>query len=51
MVDFKKLRASPTNPPRDILRRQPKPSGIDDLYQSQGEVLDAWFARRDEGDL
>ncbi len=37
--------------PEDIFRRLPKPPGINDIYQSQGEVLRAWYARRDERDL
>jgi replicative superfamily II helicase len=55
MVDFKKLRASehqaPATHPVDIFRRLPKPPGINDLYSSQAEVLEAWYARRNERDL
>ena len=55
MVDFKKLRASerqaPATHPVDIFRRLPKPPGINDLYSSQAEVLEAWHARRNERDL
>lgn len=55
MVDFKKLREAkakpkPTNP-RDIFNALPKPPGINDLYASQAEVLDAWYPRREEKDL
>ncbi|MFC3704318.1 DEAD/DEAH box helicase [Devosia honganensis] len=55
MVDFKKLRESkakpkPTNP-RDIFNGLPKPPGINDLYASQAEVLDAWYARRTDKDV
>lgn len=54
MVDFNKLRAqsqraAPVNP-LEIFRRLPKPQGINDLYTSQAEVLDAWFKRKDERD-
>lgn len=55
MVDFKKLREGKSKPkpinPRDIFNALPKPSGINDLYASQAEVLDAWFARRTEKDV
>ncbi|MGU3494570.1 DEAD/DEAH box helicase family protein [Xanthobacteraceae bacterium A53D] len=55
MVDFKKLRegksvAKPGNP-RDIFNFLPKPQGINDLYASQADVLDAWLARKNEKDL
>jgi replicative superfamily II helicase len=55
MVDFKKLREAkakpkPTNP-RDVFRALPKPPGINDLYASQAEVLDAWHPRREENDV
>jgi replicative superfamily II helicase len=29
----------------------PKPSGINDLYASQAEVLDAWYLRQGEKDV
>jgi replicative superfamily II helicase len=55
MVDFKKLRESKTQPtviePIEIFRRLPKPPGINDLYTSQAQVLEAWFGRRNEHDL
>lgn len=55
MVDFKKLRASKSQPgvtePTEIFRRLPKPPGINDLYTSQAQVLDEWHRRRDEQDL
>jgi len=55
MVDFKKLRESKSKPkpkdPREIFNSLPKPPGINDLYASQAEVLDAWFGRRTERDL
>jgi len=55
MVDFKKLRAAKEQPPAidpiEIFRRLPKPPGIGDLYNSQAEVLNSWFARRKERDL
>lgn len=54
MVDFNKLRsqsmrAVPVDP-LEIFRRIPKPQGINDLYTSQAEVLEAWFKRKDERD-
>lgn len=54
MVDFNKLRsqslrAAPVDP-LEIFRRLPKPQGINDLYTSQAEVLEAWFKRKDERD-
>ena len=55
LVDFKKLRESKAKPqpvnPRDIFNALPKPPGINDLYASQAEVLDAWFARRTDKDI
>jgi len=55
MVDFKKLRESKSKPkpihPREIFNSLPKPPGINDLYASQAEVLDAWFGRRTERDV
>jgi replicative superfamily II helicase len=55
MVDFKKLRESKAKPrpmhPREIFNALPKPPGINDLYASQAEVLDAWFARRTDKDV
>lgn len=55
MVDFKKLRQGKSKPkpvnPRDIFNSLPKPPGINDLYASQAEVLDAWFARRTDRDV
>src|ERR1700722_19425286 len=55
MVDFKKLQEKKGKPkplnPRDIFNSLPKPPGINDLYASQAEVLDAWFARRTDRDV
>jgi replicative superfamily II helicase len=55
MVDFEKLRTQKIKPkviePTEIFRRIPKPEGINDLYTSQAEVLNAWFLRRTEKDL
>ncbi len=55
MVDFDKLRKKGQKPaiiePREIFRRLPKPDGINDLYASQTEVLDAWFRRRTDRDV
>lgn len=54
MVDFDKLRKKGPKPeiihPREIFRRLPKPPGINDLYTSQTEVLENWFARRTQHD-
>ena len=54
MVDFAKLKtlkkkSTPTDP-LEIFRRLPKPPGINDLYTSQAEVLEAWHKRRTEAD-
>ncbi|WMJ10113.1 DEAD/DEAH box helicase [Nitrosomonas sp. sh817] len=55
MVDFNKLRTQKKKPkaiePSEIFRRLPKPPGINDLYTSQAEVLQAWFIRRAERDI
>lgn len=55
MVDFKKLREAKAKPkpknPREIFNALPKPPGINDLYASQAEVLDAWYPRRKEKDI
>jgi hypothetical protein len=55
MPDFKKLKGKEGRPkvtePEEIFRRLPKPQGINDLYQSQAEVLRAWYLRRSEPDL
>jgi len=55
MVDFNKLRAAKSQQapidPIEIFRRLPKPVGINDLYASQAQALEAWFARRNERDL
>ncbi|RBP41460.1 replicative superfamily II helicase [Roseimicrobium gellanilyticum] len=54
-MDFKSLRTSPRNPatvdPLEIFRRLPKPPGINDLYTSQAEVLQAWYGRRQQKDV
>ncbi len=55
MVDFQKLRAAKSKPkptnPREIFNSLPKPVGINDLYVSQAEVLDDWYARRNDRDV
>ncbi|MFD2411711.1 DEAD/DEAH box helicase [Paenibacillus rhizoplanae] len=55
MVDFKKLKSQKAKPksinPTEIFRRLPKPLGINDLYTSQTEILQAWFDRRAERDI
>ena len=45
-----KGKPKPINP-RDIFNSLPKPPGINDLYASQAEVLDAWFPRRTDRDV
>jgi hypothetical protein len=49
------MRAAKAKPnpihPREIFNSLPKPAGINDLYVSQAEVLDAWHGRRDERDV
>lgn len=37
--------------PREIFNALPKPQGINDLYASQAEVLDAWHERRSDKDI
>jgi replicative superfamily II helicase len=53
-VDFKKLREAKKQPPvidpLEIFRRLPKKAEIKDLYGSQVEVLQAWFANRGQQD-
>lgn len=55
MPDFDKLKARKGKAtivdPTEIFRRLPKPPGINDLYQSQAEVLHAWFERRKDRDI
>jgi replicative superfamily II helicase len=55
MVDFKKLREDKAKPkpvsPREIFHSLPKAVGINDLYASQAEVLDAWYLRKDDKDV
>lgn len=54
-MDFSKLRAqkhrSVAIDPIEIFRRSPKPVGINDLYTSQAEVLNAWFQQRQDKDV
>ncbi|MFG6489744.1 DEAD/DEAH box helicase [Roseateles sp. BYS78W] len=54
MVDFNRLKSQAHKPapvdPLEIFRRLPKPQGINDLYTSQAEVLDAWHKRREVRD-
>ena len=49
-LDFDKLREAkkqpPVTDPVEIFRRLPKEADIKDLYGSQTEVLNAWFADR-----
>jgi replicative superfamily II helicase len=53
-LDFKKLREAkkqpPVTDPVEIFRRLPKKAEIKDLYGSQTEVLNAWFADRSKPD-
>lgn len=57
MVDFDKLRTKTHKPkaiePTEIFRRLPKPPSplINDLYTSQAEVLQTWFAKREARDV
>jgi replicative superfamily II helicase len=55
MVDFGKLRASGKKAksldPIEIFRRLPKPAGINDLYTSQAQALEAWYSRRADRDI
>ena len=52
MVDFTKLGSKSNRTtlinPRDIFQGLPRPKGVGDLYVSQAEVLDSWFAKRNE---
>ncbi|QDV66272.1 DEAD/DEAH box helicase [Crateriforma conspicua] len=54
MVDFGKLRKASKKEkspdPLEIFRRLPKPPGINDLYNSQAEVLKSWFTNRNRKD-
>lgn len=54
VVDFRQMKAERKQQriidPVEIFRRLPKGQGINDLYTSQAEVLNAWFARRTEKD-
>jgi len=54
VVDFKKLKAKKEKPkqidPIEIFRRMPKPEGINDLYNSQSEILQKWFGSRNDKD-
>lgn len=53
-LDFNKLRDAKKQPPAidpvEIFRRLPKKAEIKDLYGSQTEVLNAWFADRTKPD-
>jgi superfamily II DNA or RNA helicase len=46
----RKSQTSPCESARDF-HSLPKPVGINDLYASQAEVLDAWYARRTDKDV
>lgn len=54
MVDFSKLKSKNKKTiiinPIEIFRRLPKAPGINDLYASQAEVLENWFANKDQKD-
>ncbi|MDP3720051.1 MAG: DEAD/DEAH box helicase [Acidobacteriota bacterium] len=54
-MDFNKLRTATKKPkaidPLEIFRRLPKAPGINDLYTSQAEVLQSWFAKRSDRDV
>jgi len=53
-LDLNKLRAAKKQPkvidPVEIFRRLPKEAELKDLYGSQTEVLNAWFADRTKPD-
>ena len=55
MVDFSKPKSRKAKPrdfrPTEIFRRLPKPSGTNDLYSSQSEVLIGWYDRRSDRDV
>src|SRR5688572_13096994 len=55
MVDFGSLRRTATRgaptDPIEIFKRLPKPSHINDLWDSQSSVLKLWQARRTERDV
>lgn len=55
MVDFKKLASKKPTPvptePKRIFERLPKPAGVNDLWETQGRVLDLWQSRRGEKDI
>jgi replicative superfamily II helicase len=55
VVDFKSLKKSSSagleTDPRKIFQHLIKPDGVNELYASQAEVLDAWHSRRSESDL
>jgi superfamily II DNA or RNA helicase len=55
MVDLKKLRSAGDRPvpldPRRIFDRLPKPEGVNDLWESQGEVLRNWHDSRGKRDV
>ena len=54
MVDFNKLRTQKKRnkviDPIEIFKRLPNPPGVNDIYTSQADVLNAWFNRRSERD-
>lgn len=54
MVDFNTLRQRKNKTiairPQEIFRSLPKPTGINDLYESQGKVLTEWFECRENKD-
>lgn len=54
-VDFNKLRSKKQKQavvePLEIFRRLPKAPGINDLYTSQAQVLQAWFNHRNQRDI
>ena len=55
MVDFNRLRRGPATPPSadpfEVFRRLPRSGSVNDLWQSQAEVLREWNTRRGERDL
>lgn len=51
MVDFNRMKENRKKQqviePVEIFNRSPKPNGINDLYNSQREILNSWFSKRD----
>ena len=52
MIDFKRMKREITQEkvidPRLLFERLPKPAHVNDLYQSQADVLEEWFSNRNQ---